>query len=188
MSEIVNCPYCGKPIASDVYKCNYCQEMFKEPDLPDVKFKEFRVFLALEILTFGFFTTVWFFLNGNAINRLAVSGKDTIKLAWLIFLLVLNLSVYAFYLEHNTVVLTITTILQYFLYIALTYRVLRIIQKHTEKVYNVTLETNPYYIVFFNILYMVHFIDTYSNRVLQTHEYFNFKSPQIILLIIILLI
>lgn len=188
MSEIVNCPYCGKPIESDVFQCKHCEARFQEPDLKDIQFKEFRTFLALEILTFGFFTTIWFFINGSAINRLALSAKDTLKLAWLFFLLITNLCFYFFYLEHNTLILTITTIIQYVLYIALTYRVLRIIQKHTEKVYNVVLETNPYYIVFFNILYMIHFIDTYTDRVQQTHEHFNFKSPQIILLIVILLI
>ena len=70
----------------------------------------------------------------------------------------------------------------------LTYRVIRIIQKYTKQTYDVTIEYNPFYIIIFNILYLIHFIDTYKARVMQIHEHFNWKSPQIIILALLLLI
>ena len=70
----------------------------------------------------------------------------------------------------------------------LTYRVLRIIQKYTEAVYDVVVEYNPYYIVLFNIFYLVHFIDTYKNRVQNLHVHFDWKSPQGLVLILLILI
>jgi hypothetical protein len=60
--------------------------------------------------------------------------------------------------------------------IALTYRALRIIQKHTKFKYNIELDTNLYYIILFNIIYLVHFIDTYTNRVINIHDYYNFRT------------
>ncbi len=190
MSEQVNCPFCGNIVDKNAIKCPSCDALFDEPKLPNVKFQEFGSFLALEVLTFGFFGTLWFFINGRGINKLTENTKDSIKLNWLVGLLLLNVCMYIFYLTQMTrhFVLSLFVVAQYAIFIALTYRVLRIIQKYTQKIYNVTLETNPYYIVIFNVLYLIHFIDTYTNRVMQVHEHFNPKSPQMILLIILLLI
>ena len=190
MSEQVNCPFCGNMVDKNALRCPSCDALFDEPKLPDIKFQEFRVFIALEILTFGLFGTLWFFINGRKINKLTDNTSDSIKLNWLVGLLLLNVSMYIFYLTQITrhLVLSLFVVAQYAIFIALTYRVLRIIQKYTKKIYNVTLEINPYYIVIFNVLYLIHFVDTYTNRVMQVHEHFNPKSPQMILLIILLLI
>ena len=72
--------------------------------------------------------------------------------------------------------------------IALTHRTLRIIQKATKAKYNVALDINPYYIFFFNILYLVHFIDTYSDRVINEHEYYNFRNLKGFALIVLLVL
>ena len=191
MSEEINCPYCGAPVTASVYKCPNCEALFEEPELKDLKIKDFGTFVALTILTFGLFGTLWFFINIKPLNNLAdTSKKDSIKFNWLIGLLALNISAYIFYIVNYSItrVVSLLVFLQILINIALTYRVIRIIQKHTQKLYNVNIEYNPAYIIIFNILYLIHFIDTYSARVMQIHEYFNVKSPQIILLLILLLI
>lgn len=188
MSEEISCPFCGNIIASDALRCENCGALFKEPDLPDIKFKEFAPFVAIDILTLGFFSTIWFFINGNAVNNLASGAKDKLKLQWLVLLLALNGGFYLFVFYKHPAYLILFTVLQCLLYIALTYRVLRIIQKYTEAVYDVVLESNPYYIALFNVFYLIHFIDTYAKRVQGAHEYFDWKSPQAIMLIILLLI
>ena len=190
MSEKVNCPFCGNIVESDAYKCQSCGSLFADPELPGIKFKDFAVFVALLVLTFGLFGIMWLLINIKSINKLASDKKDSIKFFTLIFVSILVIAAYMFCLAlpQVTVFVPYLTVFQCLIFMAITYRVLRIIQKYTQKRYDVVLEYNPYYIVFFNILYLIHFIDTYSNRVLQIHEHFNPKSPQIILLIIMLII
>lgn len=188
MTEQINCPFCGNLIDVNAIKCEYCNALFKEPELPKIKFKELGPFVAIDLLTFGFFSTIWFYLNTRAINRLTEGKKDCIKLNWLVLLLAINGGFYLFLLYKQAELLVLSTLLQCFIYIALTYRVLRIIQKYTSRLYNVELEFNPYYMVIFNVLYLVHFIETYQNRVYHTHEYFDWKSPYAIMLIVLLLI
>ncbi len=188
MPEEINCPFCGNMVAMDAIVCSNCGALFKEPELPNISFKELGPFLAIDILTLGFFSTIWFFINGKAINKLAFGSKDKLKLLWLVLLLAINGGFYLFAFYKEPALLLFFTVLQCLLYIALTYRVLRIIQKYTETIYNVSLDFNPYYIAFFNVFYLVHFIDTYSKRVQGAHEYFDWKSPQAIMLIILLLI
>lgn len=191
MSKEVNCPFCGAIVQEDEKKCPSCGSLFADPELVGLKFKEFGTFVALLVLTFGLFGVFWVIINAKAINNLVVNQKDKIKLNSLIAISFLDVGAYIFSLakyQVSSFVFPILTILQCLIFIALTYRVLRIIQKYTLKTYNVNIEFNPYYILIFNMLYLVHFVDTYSNRVLQIHEHFNIKSPQMIVLIIILLI
>jgi len=190
MSEKVNCPFCGNIVDADAYKCQYCDSLFSDPELPNIKFKEFGTFVALLVLTFGLFGIFWIFANINAINKIAENKKDSIKFNTLIVISFLDIVAYVICLANIQTInlVPILTLLQCIIFMAMTYRVIRIIQKYTEKYYDVKLEYNPYYIVIFNILYLSHFIDTYSNRVLQIHEYFNPKSPQMIFLIIMLII
>ena len=190
MSEKINCPFCGNIIESDAYKCPFCDSLFTEPELPNIKFKEFGKFVALLVLTFGLFGIFWLLLNIKAINSLALDKKDNIKFNTLITISILDVIAYLFCLTniHTINLVPYLTIIQCLIFMAITYRILRIIQKYTKHKYDVVLEFNPYYIIFFNILYLSHFIDTYANRVMQIHEYFNPKSPKILILIILLLI
>jgi len=190
MSEKVNCPFCGNLIEEDAYKCPNCDAVFKTPELPYIRFQDFRIFLALDVMTFGFFTVIWFFVNVRLINKLCEKNRDRIKLNWLVLLLLMVVCSYMFYLFKFKAgyLLSILVFASILLLIALTHRVIRIIQKYTLKTYGVELEYNPYYIAIFNVLYLIHFIDTYQDRVNQVHSYFNIKSPQMILLIILLLI
>ncbi len=188
MTEKINCPFCGNLINVDVIKCSNCGALFQEPCLPDVKFKELGPFLAIDLLTLGFFSTIWFFINGKAINKLVEGKKDGLKLNWLFLLLAVNGGFYLFVFYNHPALLVILSALQCLIYIALTYRVLRIIQKYTARIYNSEITFNPYYMVIFNIFYLIHYIETYQNRVSHTHEYFDWKSPQAIILIILLII
>ena len=189
MPEEINCPFCGNIIAKDALRCEQCGSLFKEPELPGIKFTELGPFAAIDVLTFGFFSTIWFFINAKAINRLADSGtKDRIKLQWLFLLLAVNGGFYLFFFYKHPAYLFLFAVLQCIIYIAFTYRVLRIIQKYTEKIYGAVLEYNPYYIVLFNIFYLVHFIDTYKGRSQGIHVHFDWKSPQGLILILLILI
>ena len=182
MSEKINCPFCGNIIESDAYKCPYCDSLFSEPELPNVKFQEFGVFAGLTFLTGGLFSIFWFIINAKPLTKLTTNKKDSVKLnIWLILLLILFALFYmgvSRYLVPSLILLIL---------INLSYRTLRIIQKYTQEAYGVTPEINPYYIVIFNVLYLIHYIDTYKARVLEIHEYFDWQSPYMIALIIILI-
>ena len=59
MSEKINCPFCGNLIDVNAIKCPNCNALFKEPELPNIKFKELGPFIAIDLLTFGFFSTIF---------------------------------------------------------------------------------------------------------------------------------
>ena len=84
MSEKVNCPFCGNIVESDAYRCSSCGSLFADPELPNIKFKEFGKFVALLVLTFGLFGIFWIVINYNAVNKLTVNSKDKIKFNTLI--------------------------------------------------------------------------------------------------------
>ena len=188
MQKEVNCPFCGNIVLNDAPRCSNCGALFKEPELPGIKFSELGPFIAIDILTLGFFSSIWFFINAKAINSLASGMKDLFKAQWLFLLLAINGGFYLFFFYKHPAYLIMFAVLQCIIYIAFTYRVLRIIQKYTEKTYDVSLHTNPYYIVLFNVFYLVHFIDTYTSRVQGEHVHFDWKSPQGFVLILLFLI
>ena len=187
MTEIINCPFCGCSIEKEGFFCPSCGSLFVEPKLSTIKFQEFGWFFALYFISKGWFGILWFLINAKAINSMTTTSKDKLKLNWLIIIFILGIIVYLS-LSSNVSPWTLTAgafILFYFLYAALSYRTLRIIQKYTKVAFNVDIEINPNYIVLFNIFYLIHFIDTYTSRVQQTHEHFAMKIPYLIMLIII---
>lgn len=180
--EKINCPFCGEMIDRDATKCTNCKSLFAEPELPGIRFKDIRVFLALLVLTGGLFSIIWFLVNAKPLTKLYKSATDKLKLNWLIILLIIDVAAFCSGLiKLSAAAITIAIL------IALTYRTLRIIQKYTRDTYDVTPEINPYYVYIFNILYLIHYIDTYKDRVLEVHEHFDIKSPAMITLIIILI-
>lgn len=183
MSDTIKCPFCDTVVDSAIEVCPNCQSWFVEPHLPNFKFTEFRTFIALSIVSLGFLNLFWFFINKKAIENLIIKPKDSIKLNRLLLCLLSALVLY-----FTIVLLPIAVPLIFGLNIALTYRTLRIIQKATKAKYNVSLDINPYYVFFFNILYLVHFIDTYSDRVINEHEYYNFRNPKGFTLIVLLIL
>ncbi len=190
MSEVVKCPFCENLVESDTERCLKCGAFFKEPELKGLKFQDFGVFFALQILTFGLFSTLWFFINFRAINNLAVNERDCLKFKWLAAILGLSIIAYAGYIlsdvEFSHSVAVVVGLIQYIISVALAYRTLKIIQRYTIVKYGETLELNPYYIAIFSVLYMSHFIDTYTKRVMNSHEYFSFKSPQGVALLVVI--
>ena len=96
MSERINCPFCGNTIEKDAYKCNKCDSFFADPELPGLKFKEFRTFVALLVLSFGLFGILWVLVNIKAINKLVINKKDSIKFNSLIIISVLDILAYLF--------------------------------------------------------------------------------------------
>lgn len=182
-NESINCPFCGEVISNDILKCPSCGSLFAEPELPGIKFGEFGIFMALTFLTGGLFSIIWFLINARPLNSLTINPKDKLKLNWLVALLIFD--IIAFYtgvIKYSAAAITIIIM------IALTYRALRIIQKYSKSTYDVLPEINPYYIGIFNVLYLVHYIDTYKNRILEIHENFNIQSPYMIALIVILIV
>ena len=188
MSNKINCPFCNNEIFDDANICEYCAAIFAEPNLKNIKFKELVPFTIIDCMTFGFFSTIWFFLNGKALNNLSTQTKDNIKLNWLISLLALNGATYLFFIFEKPIFTLLFSAIQVLIYIALTYRSLKIIQKYTLQTYKKRLETNLFYIFVFNIFYLVHYIDTYAARVEDRHALFNWKSFQGVVIIILLLI
>ena len=95
MSEKVNCPFCDNIINSDDFRCSSCGALFSEPELPNVKFQDFGVFLALTLLTGGLFSIFWFFINAKPLTKLTTNKTDSVKLnIWLILLIVLFILLY----------------------------------------------------------------------------------------------
>ena len=82
MTEQINCPFCGNLIDRNAIKCKNCDALFKEPELPNIKFKELAPFLVIDILTIGFFSTIWFFINGKAINNLVENNNKKWYKPW----------------------------------------------------------------------------------------------------------
>ena len=188
MSEKVNCPFCGSIIESDAIRCPSCSSLFKEPELPGVRCQNFAIFTALYFVLRGWFGVLWFLFNTRAINSLATNKKDKLKFNWLIILLISIAGVYSYYFAGKiplSVANISSLVFLYIIYAGLTYRILRIIQKYSEKTYGITPDINPNYVVFFTVFYLVHFIDTYANRIWEIHEHFNMKLPHWIMLIII---
>ena len=135
MSEKVNCPFCGNIVDADSYKCSSCGSLFEDPVLPDIKFQEFASFVALLVLTFGLFGIFWLLVNFSPINKLVVDKKDTIKFNSLIGISILDVCLYMLCLANyqTTNLVPYLTVIQCVIFMALTYRVLRIIQKYTKK-------------------------------------------------------
>ena len=52
MSEEISCPFCGNSIQSDALKCEECGALFKEPSLPNIKFKELNQIIENKFIMF----------------------------------------------------------------------------------------------------------------------------------------
>ena len=58
MTEQINCPFCGNLIDRNAIKCKNCDALFKEPELPNIKFKELAPFLVIDILLYNIFLNI----------------------------------------------------------------------------------------------------------------------------------
>ncbi len=181
MEEIVKCPYCDAEISINTEKCPVCGEFFTEPNLGKIKFQNFGLYCVLQVLTIGLFAKLWFIINYFQIKKLIINPKDVKKISALLLLLIAAITALFILKDFASIIL-------YALQVAITYRVFRIIQKYTIEKYDVELDFNPYYLIFFADFYLVHFIDTYTDRVINAHNYFNFRTPSGFILILMLIV
>ena len=125
----------------------------------------------------------WFFINKNTIKNLIIKDSDRKKFNRLLVGLLIVVGLY-----FTLILVPLATILMFIFNVALTYRTLRIIQRYTQNKYDRALDINPYYVFFFNVLYIVHFIDTYTDRTINTYDYFDFRTPKGFVLIVLLIL
>ena len=183
MNENIKCPYCDTLIENNIEICPNCKSWFVEPYLPFFKFANLRIFIILSILTLGFFNMFWFFINKNTIKNLIIKDSDRKKFNRLLVGLLIVVGLY-----FTLILAPLAAILMFIFNVALTYRTLRIIQRYTQNKYDRALDINPYYVFYFNVLYIVHFIDTYTDRTINTYDYFDFRTPKGFVLIVLLIL
>lgn len=157
----VNCPYCGAEIDNSVERCPNCKEWFVEPHLEG--FNLISIPLNVAFMTvfgavgmFYIYSLIWVFFNTKAFLNIAVP-KDAKKFKIL--------------LAAAVILVFLTLISKYFIaldvavFILLSYRMLRIIEKYTLKKYNSPVTHHELGMLFFRVLYVIYYIDTYKQRV-----------------------
>ena len=159
--ENVNCPYCGTLICNEVEQCPNCKSWFKEPELVGFHLRSVYMYFCCDVIlcAFGFcfvYPLVWNILNFKQIKSLATQ-KDFGKYKGL-FIAFTCLTLLAFLLK---VFIIPTAIIG----ICLAYRILRIIEKYSNKKYNSPITHHELGMIAFSILYVVYFIDTYAQRI-----------------------
>ena len=157
----VNCPYCGAEIDNNIERCPHCKEWFVEPHLEG--FNLISIPLNIAFMTvfgsvgmFYIYSLIWVFFNTKAILNIAIP-KDVKK-----FKVLLGLACISVFL---TLISKYFVALDVAIFICLSYRMLRIIEKYTLKKYNSPVTHHELGMLFFRILYVVYYIDTYRQRV-----------------------
>ena len=159
MSEKVKCPYCGNEIYNDVEQCEYCKEFFKEPEIKGIKLISLGQFIVLSCLTFGLYSFIWLGLNYKPIINIS-NSRDRKKLQRLILIGISVCLLSGLFCNY-----VITIILAKILLLSISYRVLRIIEKYSLIKYDSAIVHNEIGWFFFDLLYVVYFLGTYSERV-----------------------
>lgn len=159
MSEKVKCPYCGNEIYNDAEQCEYCKEFFTEPHIKGIKLLSLGQFIVFSCLTFGLYSFIWLLINYKPIINIS-NSRDRKKL---FNLLAIGVPVCCFSAVFITYALAI--ILTKILFLALSYRILRIIEKYSCIKYDSNIVHNEIGWFCFDILYVVYFLGTYPERV-----------------------
>ena len=166
----VNCPYCKKEIDSDATKCPYCNELFEIPDLK-LKLNSIFLYIVFDLLficfgLIGVYGVFWVLSNLRKILSFA-SEKDSRKLKIIFFL-------YMVLIFAN--ILTFLSFFKFFLIpyfileIMLSYRLLRIVEKYSLKKYSVSITHHEFGMIVFRMLYVIHYLETYSTRVYNPND------------------
>lgn len=157
LSEKVKCPYCSNEIENNIEQCPFCKEYFTDPQVKNVKMVSIAQYIVFDILTIGLYSIFWVLLNYKAINELA-SERDKFKLKTILgFLLV---SVVIFFIN-----ILLFNIISKFILLFMSYRILRVIEKYSVTKYNSAVTHSEMGWLFFDVLYVVYFLDTYKERV-----------------------
>ena len=167
--KLTQCPYCGCEINNNAEKCPNCNEWFVEPHIEGFKIISIPIFLAVSALfqaaglCYMFCSLLWVLINIKVFFNLAIN-KDSKKLKMLLTLFVIAL-VLTLYSKRFYSVCIIVNIL-------LSYRLLRIIEKYTLKKYKSPITHHELGMIFFRILYVIYYLDTYKQRVYDpNHRY-----------------
>jgi len=157
----VKCPYCETEIDNNIERCPHCKEWFVEPHLEG--FNLISIPLNIAFMTvfgavgmFYIYSLIWVFFNTKAIINIAIP-KDVKKFK--VLLVLACISVFLTLISKYFVALDVA------IFICLSYRILRIIEKYTLKKYNSPVTHHELGMLFFRILYVVYYIDTYKQRV-----------------------
>lgn len=184
-----NCPYCGNEIYNNVEQCPNCKEWFIEPHLEG--FNLISIPLNVAFMTifsavgmFHVYSLLWILFNTKAFLKIALP-KDVKKFKILLFLFTISVLL--------TVISKIFITIDVALSIFLSYRMLRIIEKYTLKKYNSPVTHHELGMIFFRILYVVYYIDTYQQRVydpkqrycLEKRKWFEYLALCVVLSFII---
>ena len=156
----IACPYCGFEISNNVEFCPNCKELFTEPDIKGFKFVSIGNFIVFAILfaACGFYylyPAIWTLLNYKTFKQIA-NPKDYKKFMML-FIPFFILALVPFVKLLGLICITLE--------IALCYRMLRIIEKHTVVKYDSPVTHHEIGMIFFRMLYVVYYLDTYAQRV-----------------------
>ncbi len=159
MSIKVKCPYCGNEIYNDVEQCEYCKEFFKEPEIKGIKYTSLGAFIVFSCLTFGLYSIVWLLINYKPINNIS-NSRDRKKFRKLLSFGIPLCVLSSFFINYAFSLILIKILL-----LALSYRILRIIEKYSLIKYGSAIVHNEIGWFCFDILYVVYFLGTYSERV-----------------------
>ena len=169
--ENVNCPYCGTLICNEVEQCPNCKSWFKEPELVGFHLRSIYMYLCCDIFlnAFGFcfvYPLIWNVLNFKQIKHLA-SQKDFGKYKGFLFAFGI--------LTLLTFLLKLFIIPAVIVEICLAYRILRIIEKYSNEKYHSPITHHELGMIVFSMLYVVYFMDTYSQRIHDPNARYHFN-------------
>ncbi|MBR1618113.1 zinc ribbon domain-containing protein [bacterium] len=190
-SEQIKCPYCGANIPQNSKQCPNCREWFCEPKLA-LRFVSvplyisasilllfmvlpfaliclmplYRTYPNIAILIFALLFVIFnfdiFWITFNFKNIVDISSeKDKKKFTLLFLFFVLTLFIIGLF----GILKGVTLVLFLIANIALSYRILRIFEKHSKRKYDVNITHHEFGMILFRILYVIYFAETFSQRV-----------------------
>ena len=171
METKVYCPYCGNTMNSKDEQCTSCKEFFVEPYVEGLKEPSIIKFIIFEILTLGLYSLIWVTFNNSAIRKIA-KAQDYRK--FITCYLLLFFSILGLWFVNIPLFAISKKVVSLFL----SYRMLRIFEKYSMKKYNASIFHNEYGWFFFEIAYVVYFLEMFSERVnMPTKKHFiNLKN------------
>lgn len=187
METKVNCPYCGKEILNNSEQCEFCNEFFVEPHIDGLKHLSLTKFIIFEVLTLGLYSLLWVTFNNIALKKLATKA-DYRK--FVLHYLFLFISIIGLWFCNITLFLILRKVSLLFL----SYRILRIVEKYSSRKYKAPIFHNEYGWFFFDMLYVVYYLEMFAERVnMPTKQFYLdtkgwLKYSSLFLLVIIFLI
>ena len=171
MDTKVNCPYCGRLISNDAEQCANCKEFFVEPYVEGIKEPSLTKFIVFELLTLGLYSLIWVTFNNKSFLKIS-KQKDYRK--FITFYLLFFISTIGLWFVNIPLFLILRKVFALFL----SYRMLRIIEKYSKNKYNSQIFHNEYGWFFFEIAYVVYFLEMFAERVNLPTKRFHITLKQ----------